>query len=286
MQRVVVFLDYQNVYHGARRAFFAAQPSRRLGNVNALALGQLIASRGPQGSHRVLQQVRIYRGMPVAAVDPKGHAAAWRQQEAQVADEDTQRELEKVICDEYGYVPYDVVQHCDRPLRYPSDYPRQPAQEKGVDVQLAVDFVSGAFAGRFDVGVIMSTDTDLYPALEAVRAYGIDRAWPFALPPEMNLHDESMDDYFKAAALVDSATRPACEVAAWGTPHGDYPCLRLPRGGKARPMQSIDIETGETVPYWPPPEPRMWCHWLDREDYDAVADLTDYSEGDPPLFSG
>jgi len=26
----------------------------------------------------------------------------------------------------------------------------------------------------------------------------------------------------------------------------------------------------------------MWCHRLDRADYDAVADLTDYSEGDPP----
>jgi len=282
VQRVVVFLDYRNVYHGARRAFFAGQASKRLGHVNALALGQLIASRGPQGSHRVLQQVRIYRGMPVAAMDPRGHAAAWRQQEAQIADKNAQRELEKVICDEYGYFGYRVVQHCDRPLRYPPDYPRQPAQEKGVDVQLAVDFVSGAFAGRFDVGVIMSTDTDLYPALEAVRAYGIDLAWPFALPPGMNLHDDSMDDYFKAAALVDSATRPACEVAAWGTPHGHSPCLRLPRGGKGRLMQSIDIETGETVPYRPPPEPRMWCHWLDRRDYDAVADLTDYSEGDAP----
>ena len=98
----------------------------------------------------------------------------------------------------------------------------------------------------------------------------------------MNLHDDAMDDYFKAAELVDSATRPTCEVAAWGTPHGHAPCLRLPRGGKGRLMQSIDIETGETVPYRPPPEPRMWCHWLDRRDYDAVADLTDYSEGDAP----
>jgi hypothetical protein len=285
VQRVVVFLDYRNVYHGARRAFFAGQASKRLGHVNALALGQLIASRGPAGSQRVLQQVRIYRGMPVAAMDPRGHAAAWRQREAQVADKDTQRALEKVICDEYGYVPYDVVQHCDRPLRYPSDYPRQSAQEKGVDVQLAVDFVSGAFAGRFDVGVIMSTDTDLYPALEAVRKHGIDCAWPFALPPEMSLHDDAVDDYFKAAELVDSATRPVCEVAAWRSADGHSPCLRLPRGGKRPATVAMEREAGKKAPFQPPPEPRMWCHWLDREDYDAVADLTDYSEGDPPLFS-
>jgi len=217
--------------------------------------------------------------------DPRGHAAAWRQQEAQVADKNAQRELQKVICDEYGYLGYRVVQHCDRPLRYPSDYPRQPAQEKGVDVHLAVDFVSGAFAGRFDVGVVMSTDTDLYPALEAVRRHGIDRAWPFALPPEMSLHDDAMDDYVKAAELEDRATRPACEVAAWGTPRGDYPCLRLPRGGKRPTTAAIEKETGKVVPFQDPPEPRMWCHWLDRRDYDAVADLTDYSEGEPPPSS-
>ena len=47
-------------------------------------------------------------------------------------------------------------------------------------------------------------------------------------------------------------------------------------------MQAVDAETGLTVPYEPPPEPRMWRHWLDRADYDAVADLADYSEGNPP----
>ncbi len=41
-------------------------------------------------------------------------------------------------------------------------------QEKGVDVSLAIDFVAGAVAGTFDVGVIFSTDSDLTPALEFV----------------------------------------------------------------------------------------------------------------------
>ncbi len=39
---------------------------------------------------------------------------------------------------------------------------------KGIDVALAIDFVSMAVAGDFEVGVLMSTDTDLKPALEAV----------------------------------------------------------------------------------------------------------------------
>jgi uncharacterized LabA/DUF88 family protein len=41
-------------------------------------------------------------------------------------------------------------------------------QEKGIDVALAIDFVSMAVAGDFEVGVLMSTDTDLTPALEEV----------------------------------------------------------------------------------------------------------------------
>jgi len=280
VERVVVFLDYQNVYHGARRAFFRDGASKRLGHVNALALGQLIASRGPEGSHRVLQQVRIYRGMPVAAMDSKGHAASWRQMEAAFDVGETGAELEQAVNDEFGYYMSHAVQYCDRPLRYPPDYPREKAREKGVDVMLAVDFVSGAFAGHFDVGVIMSADTDLYPALEAVRQYGVDLSWPLKFPPEMDLHWDSMDDYFTAAELVDSATRPCCEVAAWRSPDGRSPCLRL--GGPKKPVKMWDPQTRQDVLVPRPPEPTMWCHWLDRADYDAVADLTDYSEGDPP----
>jgi hypothetical protein len=36
------------------------------------------------------------------------------------------------------------------------------------DVQLAIDFVTGAIDGDYDVGVIASTDTDLVPAVDFV----------------------------------------------------------------------------------------------------------------------
>ncbi len=44
-----------------------------------------------------------------------------------------------------------------------------PAQEKGIDVALCIDFVAMAIDGLYDVGVIVSTDTDLLPALEFTR---------------------------------------------------------------------------------------------------------------------
>jgi hypothetical protein len=52
-------------------------------------------------------------------------------------------------------------------LRYPGRWPEQPAEEKGVDVALGIDFVRLAVRGAHDVWVLMSTDTDLVPALEA-----------------------------------------------------------------------------------------------------------------------
>lgn len=46
-----------------------------------------------------------------------------------------------------------------RALRYSQTWPTDPAEEKGIDVALAIDFVRFAIYGVYDVGVIMSTDS-------------------------------------------------------------------------------------------------------------------------------
>ena len=51
-----------------------------------------------------------------------------------------------------------------RPLIGPPHRPR----EKGVDVELALDFFAGAIDGDFDVGIIFSADADILPAFEKV----------------------------------------------------------------------------------------------------------------------
>jgi hypothetical protein len=55
-----------------------------------------------------------------------------------------------------------------RPLRYPSEWPDSPAEEKGIDVMLAIDLVTMAIRHEYDVGIVASCDTDLVPAVEAV----------------------------------------------------------------------------------------------------------------------
>jgi uncharacterized LabA/DUF88 family protein len=142
-ERVVVFLDWQNVYRRARAAFGLEADAHMAGQVNPVGLARLLTSRVPDGQ---LHQVRIYRGIPTNKANPKGYAANRRQ----VAH--WMRESPK---------PYVYI----RPLQY---LPGYDPREKGIDVQIAIDFTVMAVKGEYDVGVLFSIDTDLKPALDAV----------------------------------------------------------------------------------------------------------------------
>jgi uncharacterized LabA/DUF88 family protein len=151
-ERVMVFLDYQNVYQGARHTFgFDGSPYWN-GQFRPEMLGEHLTADSPQD--RELVQVRIYRGMPAYMADPKGNLACRRQQAFWRRSPKV-----KVI---------------NRPLKYPPGWPTGHAMgerpsEKSVDVALAVDFATMA-GTAYDVGVIFSTDNDLLPALEYVAS--------------------------------------------------------------------------------------------------------------------
>lgn len=156
--RVTVFIDGQNVYNCARAAFFPHARGRHFtdGQFDPMALGRLLASRDTRGFARELNEVRVYTGRPDSAKDPRTYAAHMKQCARWTADGCT-------------------VIH--RPLRYPLDYPRAPAQEKGIDVQVSIDIVAGAIDSDYDIAVLFSTDTDLRPAVELVanRFSGLPR---------------------------------------------------------------------------------------------------------------
>ena len=196
-ERLVLFIDAQNFYNGARRAFSASEDSHVFGQFQPVGIGSLICSRGLHSTTRSLEEVRVYTGRPDASKEPETYAAHMKQ------------------CMAWNRAGATVIA---RPLRYPPDWPRSKAQQKGVDVALAIEFVAYAIEGKYDVGVIASTDTDLIPALEFVRRFAAQRR---------------------------------VEVAAWTSP-------------RSRSRLSI-------------PRSSIWCHWLDRTDYDSVADVTDYN---------
>ena len=148
-KRVAVFFDYQNVYEGARRAFFPVGAPWTDGAFDPLGLANAIVMASDQDA--ILDQVRIYRGRPESTKQPRSFGANRRQC----------AKWEKSGCAVFT-----------RTLRYPDNWPQERAQEKGIDVQLAIDFVVLGRDGKYDVGILFSTDTDLKPALEAVVAAG------------------------------------------------------------------------------------------------------------------
>ena len=177
--RLALFIDAQNAYRRARERFFPNPQSGVDGQFDPVKLGQLIASKGgPGGATCSLSDVRIYSGRPDPNRDARTHAAHMRQSNQWVVNGAT------------------VITHG---LRYPPNWPTDPAQEKGIDVALAIDFVRLAIIGAYDVGVMMSTDTDLVPALRFVYDYNPDVIY--------------------------------ANVAAWGVPT-DSRRLRLPPGNK------------------------------------------------------
>ncbi|MEU9685690.1 NYN domain-containing protein [Amycolatopsis japonica] len=153
LERVVVFLDYQNVYKGARSAFHDHWEPHWQGQINPVELAEHLAQDSP--FDRELAQVRVYRGQPVNDRDAKGYAASRRQHSKWEND------------------PRLLL--ITRPLRYPvgwpdSSKPGEKPGEKGIDVALTMDFAVMAVREEYDVGIMFSTDTDLKPALEFVAS--------------------------------------------------------------------------------------------------------------------
>ena len=148
--RVIVFIDAQNFYRSARRAFAddGNDPSR-FGQFHPWALGELLASRD---TDRVLTGVRLYSGRPDGYVQRKAHTANVRQ---------------SIAWTDAGCYVF------TRPLRYPHGWPdnrdgRRP-EEKGIDVAIALDIARLAMEGAYDVAILCSGDTDLIPAVEQVQ---------------------------------------------------------------------------------------------------------------------
>lgn len=149
--RVTVFIDYQNVYKRARGIFELDESENVTGQISPIKVARLLVKK--IGVDYSLEQVRAYRGIPSNKLEPKGYSAVRRQTASWMKEGQTQVVL--------------------RPIHYPSGWPNSAPEEgkpreKGVDVELAVDFVRMAISGDFDFGVIFSMDNDLKPALEYI----------------------------------------------------------------------------------------------------------------------
>jgi hypothetical protein len=77
--RVRVFVDYQNVYMGARQTFGHPNDPTQVGQIHPRRLGILLTERGRAvDPRRELDRVCVFSGEPSPVHSPRGQAACDR----------------------------------------------------------------------------------------------------------------------------------------------------------------------------------------------------------------
>ncbi|WP_419944724.1 NYN domain-containing protein [Candidatus Poriferisodalis sp.] len=160
MTRVAVFIDYENIRYGARNAF--GDPRRdpyTFGHVLPLRLGLLLKQLGESiDPDRELIAVSVYRGRPGPKSGPRAQAGAARQFASWEA-----QPLVRVRSRQLRYQP--IAWSMGRPSEW-------RAEEKGIDVMMALDIALGARDDMYDVAIVASADSDLVPAVEVALDAG------------------------------------------------------------------------------------------------------------------
>ncbi len=154
VKRVVAFVDGQNLFYAAKKAFGYPFP-----NYNPKALAERVtAARGG-----TLSPTFFYTGIP----DPTGNRFWNHFWTAKLAVMGTRG-----------------IQTFSRSLRYRNQTVHLPGggtttilvgEEKGIDVRLALDVVRMARENRYDVALIFSQDQDLSEAADEVKAISVQQ---------------------------------------------------------------------------------------------------------------
>ncbi|MCB9362065.1 NYN domain-containing protein [Candidatus Woesearchaeota archaeon] len=96
---------------------------------------------------------------------------------------------------------------------YPLKYEYGKVFQKGVDVQLAVDFVTHAFRDNFDIAVVASGDIDLLESLKTVKSLG-KKVVVMGHPAHTSLELRRESDFF-----IDISRLTTNELNGFSTKH-------------------------------------------------------------------
>jgi len=147
-----MFIDYQNVHFTAWECFstYGTPVYDCLIDPGKFA-DQVLALRSSRNFEHVdLTEIHVFRGWPSRKHEGAQHARVQRQQSNWTRDRRVRMHL--------------------RTLQYPRDWPDEPAKEKGVDVELAIEVVRSAITSAADVLIVATRDTDIVPALDLVAS--------------------------------------------------------------------------------------------------------------------
>lgn len=145
-----LFIDYQNVHFTAWECFSSYGSPVYDSLIDPGKFGdQVLAARAARNFDPVdLEEIHVFRGWPSRRHEGQQHARVQKQASNWTRDPRVKMHL--------------------RSLQYPRDWPDEPAKEKGVDVELAVEVVRAAITRTADVIIVATRDTDIVPALDLV----------------------------------------------------------------------------------------------------------------------
>jgi uncharacterized LabA/DUF88 family protein len=191
-KRAIVFFDGQNLFHGAKEAFGYSYPS-----YDPASLARVVCDR--QGWQ--LAEVRFYTGVHTPEGDEHWHRF-WGKKLTAMG-----RKGVKVFRRELRY------QNTTIQLPDGTERTTAVAQEKGIDVRIALDVVRCVLEALCDVAVIFSQDQDLSEVADEVRRIShreqrwvkIVSAFPVG-PTSRNRRGINGTDWIR----IDRATYDAC----------------------------------------------------------------------------
>ena len=147
--RACLLIDYQNIHLTGHNHFCPRDLPRHLSLMHPAPYAEQVQkTRNAKRHHKdpvEIERVIAFRGMPSQRHEPTSNARAQAQR-----SEWTRSPKVEVIY---------------RPLKYPRRWPDEKAQEKGIDVLLAVELIEQARSGEWDVVILATHDTDLEPAV-------------------------------------------------------------------------------------------------------------------------
>lgn len=155
--RAIVFVDGQNLFHSAQRAFGITYP-----NYNVTALAEALCKQ--QGWK--LTQIRFYTGIPSINDNEHWHNF-WKKKLLHMTRQGT-------------YVYSRLLQYRKREVVLDNGAKNSVliGEEKGIDVRIAVDVIRLGHKNEYDVALILSQDQDLSEVADEIRVIAREqRRW-------------------------------------------------------------------------------------------------------------
>lgn len=154
MKRAIAFFDGQNLFHAAKASFGYIYP-----NYDALKLARAICDRKTWQ----LIEVRFYTGVPDATDNSHWHHF-WEKKLLYMSRQK-------------AHVFSRALRYRNHRIRLPdgSEHVFMAAEEKGVDVRIAIDVIRLAHHQKYDVALIFSQDQDLSEVADEVRAISAEQ---------------------------------------------------------------------------------------------------------------